>query len=362
MATTFGKTGGGDIAPFQLAIVQFGTRSMSSTAVESGNMLDIKTMHSLSECTIDAPRIIPLGLLSKTVSDTTSRREGFLSGAEVSEERREHCSMSMIRCALATSFFPLDLGLLSPNSGAFAVAPDGSIRFHATVPIGDIPPTIFAVKFDPRIHGTTDAAWMCRLFNVSMKFGAVRLVVTYDAYRNKNVQPEDQTAQGYAHVDVLRLIEGIHSVQPVALSDTTDTAILSIVNARAPNAANSVQLFAECAPGIDVAIDARPLTHQTAHPPAMSTVAHASDASWSLANLVSVYHNKALVLAFVVPTGGETSPTVARGGAALTPIEMPDLAECFVQSDDPPASSQLPAADLPTDLEETRGKKKPRHS
>ena len=43
-----------------------------------------------------------------------------------------------------------------------------------------------------------------------MRFGAVRLLVAYDAYRNKNVQPEDQTAQGYAHVDILRFIQVQH--------------------------------------------------------------------------------------------------------------------------------------------------------
>jgi hypothetical protein len=60
---------------------------------------------------------------------------------------------------------------------------------------------------DHRTHATSDPAWQCRLFNVAMRFGAVRLMVAYDSFRNKNVQPEDQTAQGYAHVDILRFIK-----------------------------------------------------------------------------------------------------------------------------------------------------------
>jgi hypothetical protein len=82
MTATFGK--GADIGAFQLAIVQFGTRSMSSTAVESGNMLDIKGMHALPEYSIDTPRLLPIGLLCKTMADATARREGFLAGSEVS--------------------------------------------------------------------------------------------------------------------------------------------------------------------------------------------------------------------------------------------------------------------------------------
>ena len=81
MTATFGK--GADIGAFQLAIVQFGTRSMSSTAVESGNMLDIKGMHALPEYSIDTPRLLPIGLLCKTMADATARREGFLTGSEV---------------------------------------------------------------------------------------------------------------------------------------------------------------------------------------------------------------------------------------------------------------------------------------
>ena len=81
MTATFGK--GADIGAFQLAIVQFGTRSMSSTAVESGNMLDIKGMHALPEYTIDTPRMIPSGLLFRTMAETTARREAFLAGSEV---------------------------------------------------------------------------------------------------------------------------------------------------------------------------------------------------------------------------------------------------------------------------------------
>ena len=78
-------------------MVQFGTRSMSSTAVESGNMLDIKTMCPLTEGTLDAPRLLPAGLLCRTMAEASARREAFLAGAEVCETKREvrlQCSLS----------------------------------------------------------------------------------------------------------------------------------------------------------------------------------------------------------------------------------------------------------------------------
>ena len=80
-------------------MVQFGTRSMSSTAVESGNMLDIKTMCPLTEGTLDAPRLLPAGLLCRTMAEASARREAFLAGAEVCETKREVC----LQCPLKKS-------------------------------------------------------------------------------------------------------------------------------------------------------------------------------------------------------------------------------------------------------------------
>jgi hypothetical protein len=72
MATVFG--GRADLAPFQLALVQFGTRSMSSTAVESGNMLDIKNLAPLPSYILSSPRLLPAGLLVSTAYPTTARQ------------------------------------------------------------------------------------------------------------------------------------------------------------------------------------------------------------------------------------------------------------------------------------------------
>ena len=83
MATVF--SGRADLAPFQLALVQFGTRSMSSTAVESGNMLDIKNLAPLPSYILSSPRLLPAGLLAPTVAAAGTRREAFLAGEAVPE-------------------------------------------------------------------------------------------------------------------------------------------------------------------------------------------------------------------------------------------------------------------------------------
>ena len=87
--------------------------------------------------------------------------------------------MSMIRNAMTMSFFPLDFGLLAPNAGAFAIAPDGGLRLHLASPLADIPHMVYTIKVDSRVHATSDAAWLCRLFNVAMKFGAPKRTFSF---------------------------------------------------------------------------------------------------------------------------------------------------------------------------------------
>ena len=51
--------------------------------------------------------------------------------------------MDMMRGALSMSYSPVDIGLLSPSAGIFAVSPDGRLRFHATLALSDVPaPTV----------------------------------------------------------------------------------------------------------------------------------------------------------------------------------------------------------------------------
>ena len=151
--------------------------------------------------------------------------------------------------------------------------------------------------------------------------------------------------------------QGVHSVEGVPLADSGDEAILAVINSRSPTAAASVRLFAECAPGVDVAIDSRPLVRQTSAPSALSTIAHTGEASWANGYLVSVFQNKALVLAFVVPVGSGSGPSAAACGVSLTAIEMPDLDDCAAAAAEAePADEPAP----PAEGGEARGKKKAR--
>jgi hypothetical protein len=88
---------------------------------------------------------------------STARRDAFLNGEAVPVDHREACRMDMMRGALSLSYHPLDLGLLHPSSGAFAVSPDGHIRFHATLALSDMPAPTVEVIVDTRAHGTSDA-------------------------------------------------------------------------------------------------------------------------------------------------------------------------------------------------------------
>ena len=67
---------------------------------------------------------------------------------------------------------------------------------------------VYTIKVDSRVHATSDAAWLCRLFNVAMKFGAVRMLAAYDAYRNKNLQNEVCYSFSVAHAYGTRWSQG----------------------------------------------------------------------------------------------------------------------------------------------------------
>ena len=68
-------------------------------------------------------------------------------------DHREACRMDMMRGALSLSYHPLDLGLLHPSTGAFAVSPDGHIRFHATLTLSDMPaPTVEVSAANPKTY------------------------------------------------------------------------------------------------------------------------------------------------------------------------------------------------------------------
>ena len=78
--------------------------------------------------------------------------------------------MDMMRGALSMSYSPVDIGLLSPSAGIFAVSPDGRLRFHATLALSDVPAPTVDVTVDPRAHGTSDAGWLARMLNVVMRY------------------------------------------------------------------------------------------------------------------------------------------------------------------------------------------------
>lgn len=200
IASVFGKNNNnGDLMPFQLAVVQLGMKSLtSSCSIESGHMLDIKSITSLPHVSISSPRILPLSLFGSTLQSNQIKRDNFLAGQMVPEDQREGLNMSMIRSALSASYSVVDAGYVQPKQGVFAVAPDGKLRMHVLEPIGDIQARVVDVYFDSRDHGSKDLRWMAQLFNVCSHFSATRLIVTYDGYKNKSLDPLDQVPSLYS--------------------------------------------------------------------------------------------------------------------------------------------------------------------
>ena len=193
VAAVFGRSNSGDLLPFQLATVQLGLKSLtSSCSIESGHMLDIKCITAMPHVSISSPRILPLSLFGSTLQSNNIKRDNFLAGLSVPEEHKEGLNMSMIRSSLSLSYAVVDVGYLHPKQGVFAVAPDGKLRMHILEPIGDIQGRVVDVHFDARDHGCKDLRWIAQLFNVCSHFSATRLIVTHDGYKNKNLDPLDQ--------------------------------------------------------------------------------------------------------------------------------------------------------------------------
>ena len=189
LTAVFGKDGTPteSIGAFQLALVQLGTVSMSSKSSTSGNLLQIRTFTPLAQYTPSSLRMVPLGVLQSSTQAANARREAFLAGCMVAEGLKENADMSMIRSSLTSTFHALDVGYIESKNGAFAVSASGGIRFHVMEPITDISVKCIEARYDPRDFGTTDAQWLAKLWNVAVMFKSLRMLVSIDEYKNKNL-------------------------------------------------------------------------------------------------------------------------------------------------------------------------------
>ena len=118
IATVFGKNNGGDLLPFQLATVQFTTKSLGSTAVDTGHMLDIKGITALPHISLRSLRILPPPpFFATTVQGNIVKRDNFLAGLMLPEEYRTGLNQNMIKAALPTMYSVVDAGYLHPKQG-----------------------------------------------------------------------------------------------------------------------------------------------------------------------------------------------------------------------------------------------------
>ena len=118
IATVLGKNNGGDLLPFQLATVQFTTKSLGSTAVDTGHMLDIKGITALPHLSLSSLRILPPPpFFATTVQGNIVKRDNFLAGLMLPEEYRTGLNQNMIKAALPTLYAVVDAGYLHPKQG-----------------------------------------------------------------------------------------------------------------------------------------------------------------------------------------------------------------------------------------------------
>lgn len=343
-----------DIAPFTLALVQLGTKSIQSKGVENGMLLEVKTFAPLKSYSLGVPRFIPTDLLAPTMQQAEIKRGQFIEppAPEDGSEDSKLNVMSMIRGNLSNSTYLLDAGIIDESRGVFALTPEGKIKMHLSAPIGDVIAGSVNIAFDPRDHGTTDPEWLAKLYNVAAIAGALRLFLLIDTYRSKNTQPCDQVLDGFVSVDPALFVASMHLASAVtALTAGHDPELLAQYQESGDERfAKHFTLFSACGSNtkLDIAVDNRRMMQRT--PPVISdddneakpepiteifsALAHPK-ALWNKGRMVQVFYEKRPVIGFVARWGLDL-PAVTGGTAraGLNAMPLASLAADSVSYED----------------------------
>ena len=171
-----------DVRQFSIGLVQFGIKSMQSTAQEKGMMLDVKTFCAVQGLSAVSSRMLRSELLPGSMQASAIARSHFADGSHLGAEQPTGIAQNLLTGNLSTT---VNLVRVVPKAinGTFGVGADGAVRFYVTQPLADIPCTSMLVKYDTTMFGTKSEDWIMRLLNVAMISQAVELMVLIDLYK-----------------------------------------------------------------------------------------------------------------------------------------------------------------------------------
>jgi len=338
-----------DIQIFDVALIQFGMHSISSSAKENGMMLEIKQFNSIPNLKISAFNILSSKLLASNMQEFSMMRAKFTDGSHITPryENKENedstvvcpikgLTQEMLRGNMSTSCF-LIKAIPTQANGIFAIGPDDTVRFFLNQPLADIPSSgNLTVHWDPNdflynshmvqkkipsFETTLQyKEWVVKLFNVFQLIGAVELITIVDTYKKNKAQQEDSADASDLILDTYaRINVSIITEKMIASKSRPAASYPFIANAMTKQGLGAHLRFLVVfaipiinSPGmqIHVAIDLRKISKKQSEPtdpcptPTYSGTLVMPDSYWEKGHNAYVFMEEKLVLYMLIPISG----------------------------------------------------------
>lgn len=334
-----------DVEVFDVALVQFGLKSLQSTAMTSGMMLEIKAFNTVFGINASASKLLKSVIVPMSLEEAAISRSRFADGSYLSTHAGEEqdngpkgLQQDMLKGNLSSTV-SLIRAVPSQAQGVFALGADDNMRFHINEPIADLPcsGSLLRVHYDPAIFASgSDKDWITKLFNVALVMGAIEIFVVVDTYKTSKQQQaaggggeddEGPSMDCYARLNVSVLISSILSTSVVPGSS------IQYVQAAfgASTIKNIVAYPSSTNNNVLVAVDLRRMTKKRAadsqQQQAKGSVIY-KDSAWESAHAVYVFFEGRLVHYFVVPI------TSAGAGASGSRIALETVSMAKWSTDD----------------------------
>ena len=308
--SVFKEQKGSDFMPFDIGVIQMSTKSMQSTAVESGQILEIKSFTRMDGASLGGARLLGHGILSNSLKECAVQRSRFADGSHIGELSSELTAegrvlrQSMVKGNLSSTV-SLVRAAIEKGQGTFAIGPDDVLRFHPTESLSDLPGAQISITYDANGFGGASKDWVCKLFNVLALAGCMELLVVMDSYKPKNdaSAEEDAALSAFARPDIGTLLGLLLKKKPEAAGD------LDGMKAVFGSAANFMGVYD--AAGVNVVLDTRVMTKRATSaenpppPKGLTTIVHPAS-GWERGYSVNFLFEGRLVHCAVVPITGDT--------------------------------------------------------
>jgi hypothetical protein len=242
-----------DMEVFDMGFVQFGLKSITSTSMTSGMMLEVKTIRKISdEVNPSAFRLLKSTIVPTSLQESAIMKSRFADGSHLTSHQPLKTTMMMITSSSASSAVSspttatttkedgADESLVmepppvaaekpeglcqdmikgnisstvslvratpSPAHGVFAYGADDKLRFHLNDSIADLPCVeTLLVKFDEAVFfglgggdgGEADKKeWVAKMMNVAVTMRAMEMFIAVDTYKAKDSGGADGAADG----------------------------------------------------------------------------------------------------------------------------------------------------------------------